>query len=120
MIGILLALLSSLITGISMFVQKVSLIKINNWKQAISSPKWLFSLFLTIVSFFFFLLALKLERLIIIQPMTYTSFFIVVILEIFFLKEKLNLYEILAIILFFTGALFITNIFCFPFNIFCG
>jgi uncharacterized membrane protein len=119
MIGIMFAFLSALITGISLFLQKVSLIKINNWKQAITSPKWLFSISLNLPAFYFFLLALKIERLIIIQPITYASLFVTVLLEIIILKYKMNLYEVSAIVLFLTGALFITDTFCSIFNMIC-
>lgn len=116
--GIIFAFLSSVISGISLFLQKMSLKKINNWKQAIKSPKWLFSISITLVSFYFFLLALKLERIIIIQPISYTSLFVTIFLEILVFKEKLDLYEILAIMIFFIGALFVTNAF-YIINIFC-
>jgi uncharacterized membrane protein len=119
MIGIFFAFLSAIITGISLFLQKMSLIKISNWKQAIKSPKWIFSISLGILAFYFFLFSLKFERLIIIQPIGYASLLVTIILEIYILKEKLELNEILSIILFFIGSLFITNAFCNIFNILC-
>ena len=119
MIGIIFAFLSSIISGMSSFLQKISLTKINNCRQAIRSPKWLLSIFLIFISFSFFLLALKFERLIIVQPISYTSLFVIVLCEIFVLKEKFDTYEILAIVLFFIGALFITGTFCSAFNILC-
>ena len=119
MIGILFAFLSAIITGISLFLQKVSLEKISNWKQAIKSPRWLFSVSLAIPAFYIFLFALKFERLIIIQPISYASLLVTIILEISVLKNKLRKNEILSIILFFIGSLLITNAFCDIFNIFC-
>ena len=98
MIGIFFAFLSAIISGISSFLQKISLKKINNWKQAIKSSKWLFSVSLVFISFYIFLFALKFERLVIIQPISYTSLFIIIILEVMVLKEKLNKYEILSVI----------------------
>jgi uncharacterized membrane protein len=120
MIGILFAFISSILLGIALFIQKISLIKITKWKQVFKSPKWLLSIFLTFISFCFSLLALKFERLIIIQPISNVSLLVIVLLEIFVLKDKISIYEILSIILFFIGSLFITNTFCNIFNVLCG
>jgi drug/metabolite transporter (DMT)-like permease len=117
--GIIFAFFSSIISGISLFLQKISLIKISNWKEAIRSPKWLFSISLNIPAFYLFLLAIKFERLMIIQPITYASLFVTIILEMMILKYKFNSYEISAIALFLIGALFITDSFCSIFNILC-
>ena len=119
MIGIIFAFLSSIVSGISSFLQKISLKKISNWEQALKSTKWLFSILLILFSFLFFITALKFERLIIIQPITYTSLFVIILLEAYVFKDKLKRYEIVAVILFFVGAIFVTNIPCNALGVFC-
>jgi len=53
------------------------------------------------------MIALKYERLSIIQPLSNLSIIVLVILEIMVLKEKIKKQEIFALILFFIGILLI-------------
>ena len=107
MLYVLIAIIGSMLFGLSTFLQKKGLISIKKWKDLLHSTRWIIGVLLNVPAFLFYLLALKFERLIIIQPLFYFSTVFVVILEYFFLKEKLKTYDVMAIVLFFIGILFI-------------
>ena len=100
MFDIVLALIAAFLIGISLFLQKCGA------KKLFLSPKWLLGTFLAAVSFFIYLLALKLGgRLVIIQPLINVSLLVLVVLEIVFFKDKIKKYEILSLFLFFLGLI---------------
>jgi len=106
MLDILLGLLSAFFAGVALFLQKIG-IK-NEIKKTFLSPKWLLGTFLSIVSFFIYLLALKLGgRLVIIQPLINVSILFMILLETVFLKNKIKWYDILSLLLFFFGLVLI-------------
>ncbi len=103
MFDIILALLAAIFGGIGLFLQKIGLKKIKKIKNIFFSFKWLSGTLAIVTSFFLYLLALKIGRLVIVQPLINISILILVFLEIVFLKTKIKKYEILALFLFFIG-----------------
>ena len=107
MIGIILEIISAILTAIGIFLQKIGLKKVKKWKDVLKSHKWIIGYSLFILAFFFYALALKYERISIIQPVGNLSIIFLVILEIMFLKENIKKNEVFALILFFIGVLLI-------------
>jgi drug/metabolite transporter (DMT)-like permease len=105
MIGIILIIFSAIVTAIGIFLQKIGLKKVKKWKDVIKSYKWMLGYSLFIPGFIFYILALKYERLSIIQPISNFSIIVLVILETIFLNEKIKKHEIFALFLFFTGII---------------
>jgi len=98
-----LALLAGIFAGFSLFLQKIGLQKVKRWQDTLLSFNWLFGTLLAGVSFIFYLMALRVERIAITQPLVNISVIVLVLLEIKFLKEEIKKYEIIAIMLFFLG-----------------
>ena len=107
MIGIVLEIISAVVSGIGIFLQKLGLEKVKSWKDILKSYKWILGYSLFIPSLILYMIALKYERLSIIQPLSNLSIIVLVILEIMVLKEKIKKQEIFALILFFIGILLI-------------
>lgn len=107
MFGVFLTIIAAILIGIGVFLQKISLGKISVWKDIFKSYKWVLGYLICIFSFFLYLLALKYERLSIVQPLVNFSIIILIMLEAIFLKEKIKGREIFVLILFFTGILLI-------------
>ena len=107
MIGILLILLYAIVNSLGIFLQKIGLQKVRSWKDVIKSYKWILGSLLFIPAYFLYVLALKYEKLSVVQTVGNFSILFLVILEIVFLKEKIKKYEIFALTLFFLGILLI-------------
>ncbi len=104
MLGIVLTIIFSILASIGIFLQKIGLKKIKKWKDVIRSQKWVLGYLFFIMAFFFYVFALKYERLSIVQPIANFSIIVVLIIfEFVFLKEKIKNREIFALILFFVG-----------------
>lgn len=108
MISIILALLSAIISALGIFLQKTGLKKVKKWKDVLRSYKWIAGYLLSIPSFFLFILALKYERLSVIQPIGSFSIIFLVILEYIFLKEKIKKSDFIALALFFAGIFLVS------------
>jgi len=107
MIGILLILLYAIVNSLGIFLQKTGLQKVRSWKDVIKSYKWILGSLLFIPAYFLYVLALKYEKLSVVQTAGNFSILFLVILEIVFLKEKIKRHEIFALMLFFLGILLI-------------
>ena len=103
MIALIIVIISTIMSGISLFLQKIGFLTIKKGKKIFFSFKWLLGTVLMLISFFMYLLALKIERIVIIQPLLNISILVLIILEAIFLKTKLKIYEIFSIILFMIG-----------------
>lgn len=107
MIGILLEIISAILSASGTFLQKVGLQKVKKWKDIIKSKRWIIGYSLFAPSFLFYVLALKYERLSIIQPLGNFSLIVLIMLETVFLNEKIKRHEFIAFALFFAGILLI-------------
>jgi uncharacterized membrane protein len=107
MLGILLELVSATLSAVGTILQKEGLQKIKKWKDVLKSRRWILGYAILYSSFIFYVLALKYERLSVIQPIGNFSIIALVILEFVFLKERLKTKEIIALILFFSGILLV-------------
>jgi uncharacterized membrane protein len=107
MIGIILEIASAILTAAGVLLQKIGLKKVKKWKDVLKSKKWMIGYLLFAPAFILYALALKYERLSIIQPLGNLSLIALVILEIIFLKEKVKKHEFFAFALFFIGVILI-------------
>jgi len=107
MLGVFLTIIAAVLIGIGTFLQKIGLKKVRKWKDIIKSYKWILGYLIFIPAFFLYVLALKYERLSVIQPLMSFSIIFLVIVETIFLKEKIKVSEIFALILFFIGVLLV-------------
>jgi uncharacterized membrane protein len=107
MIGILLILLYAIVNSLGIFLQKIGLQKVRSWKDVIKSYKWVLGSLFFIPAYFLYVLALKYEKLSVVQTVGNFSILFLVILEIIFLKEKIKRHEFFALTLFFLGILLI-------------
>lgn len=105
MFDIALSLLAAFISGAGVFLQKKGLVGVKKIKGLLSSIKWMSGTFLLLVSFLIYLLALKVGRLLIVQPLLNMSALFLFLLEVAFLKEKIKINEILALALFLMGLI---------------
>jgi uncharacterized membrane protein len=78
-----------------------------NFKGVFKNYKFLFGIFLYGVSALFFLSALKFGKLTMIYPFVSIGYIWIILLSIHFLKEKMNFYKWLGIILIIIGVSFI-------------
>ena len=108
--GLLLAVLASLCFGISVAIQKYSLNEIKNFslKQMIKSKKWVSALGIGIVGVVIYLVALNLEPISTVQPLTSLSFIIPIIAGIAFFKEKLEVKKWAFLVLVLAGIVLVT------------
>jgi len=104
MLGIVLIIISAIISGLSLFLQKIGFLNVKKGKRVFFSFKWILGTSLMTLSYLIYLIALKFERLVITQPLLNISIIVLVMLEAIFLKSKLKKYEIFSIVLFIIGV----------------
>jgi uncharacterized membrane protein len=103
--GILLALVSGIIVGVSVFLQKLGVDESNDLFSQIKSFKWLLGAVLAGCSFIIYLWAVSLDRISLIQPIMNISLIVILFLEYAIMKIEFHKYSIIAIILFFIGII---------------
>ncbi len=91
-LGIVLSIVASVLFGISVAIQKYSLSEMKDFsiKQMAKKTKWIFALVIGIIGVVAYLVALNLEPISTVQPLTSLSFIIPTIAGILFFKEKLE------------------------------
>ena len=104
MLDIVLALLAAFMSSVSSLLQKSGLKKA---RYMFFSSRWMLGTLILVLSFFLYVLSLKIGQLIIIQTLLNSSILFIVILEIIFFKSKIKRYEILSMTLFFLGIILI-------------
>jgi drug/metabolite transporter (DMT)-like permease len=104
--GIILAIFSGILVGVSIFLQKMGSNDSSSLVKQLISPKWILGVGIAIVSFVFYLWALSMERISLVQPIINISLIVLIFLEYFIMKIKLNIHSKIAIILFFIGVFF--------------
>jgi len=105
MLGISLALIAATFSGIALFLQKSGLKKIEKPLDAIKSKEWIIGTVLLLISFIFYISSLRIEKLVIIQPILNFSIIVLIFLESFVSKYKLTKHEMLSLTLFLVGVI---------------
>jgi drug/metabolite transporter (DMT)-like permease len=105
--SILLILLYAIVNASGIFLQKLGLEKVRIWKDTLRSSKWIVGTLLFAPAYFLYVLALKYEKLSIVQTAGNFSILFLVILEFVFLKERIKKHEVFALALFFLGIILI-------------
>jgi len=109
-LGIALSIVASICFGVSVAIQKYSLSEMKNFsiKQMIKNKKWISAFLVGIVGVIIYLVALNLEPISTVQPLTSLSFIIPIIAGIAFFKEKLEVKKWAFLVLVLAGIVLVS------------
>ncbi|MBI2971369.1 MAG: EamA family transporter [Candidatus Aenigmarchaeota archaeon] len=106
--GIILAILASLFVAVSFYYQRIALKRMRKFsvRGMLLSRTWLFGLVIVGgISFIFYLLALRSERVALVQPLMNASIVFSLLLGHFLLRERITNKELASIVVVFLGIM---------------
>lgn len=109
MLGVILAILAAILFGISTGMQKYSLERISKFsiRKMLFNKKWFSSLIVGGIGILFYLFAMRIAELSLVQSIISLTLIVQVLIGFAFFKEKLGVIEWLAIIMVVAGVLLI-------------
>jgi drug/metabolite transporter (DMT)-like permease len=109
MLGIILAIIAAILFGISTGIQKYSLERISAFsiRKILMNKKWLSSLLVGAVGILFYLVAMRVAELSVVQSVISLTLIVQVLIGFIFFREKMVKIEWLAVIVVIAGVLLI-------------
>lgn len=104
--GIVFALLVPVFTGLALVLQRRAHIKFN-LRNVFKSRLWLSGMFLDIVGFLLYAMALSLERISIVQPLMALSLAVTAVVERLVRQSKNNALDYMAVLLIIIGIVLV-------------